>query len=70
MTGRSEVKPPNFAIKRFLRVRRWWMGEREDEADAECLYGAGLFTKDHDGEEWGRCPKMSKVGTHYYFIIL
>jgi hypothetical protein len=35
------------------------------EADAECLHCAGLFAEDCDGEEWVRCQKMSKVGTHF-----
>jgi hypothetical protein len=32
-----------------------WGTESEDEADAECLYCAGLFSGDHSGEKWIRC---------------
>jgi hypothetical protein len=35
------------------------------EADAEYLQCAGLFSEDRYDEEWVRCQKMSKVGTHF-----
>jgi hypothetical protein len=65
MAGRSEVKTPNSSSSEFrvssesVNEVGWGKGS-EDEVDAECLYCSGLFTKDHDGEEWVRCPKMSK----------
>jgi hypothetical protein len=37
----------------------WWKGS-EDEADAECLYCASLFTADHNGEGWVACQKCLK----------
>jgi len=37
-----------------------WGTESEDEADAECLYCAGLFSENHSGEEWVRCQKCLK----------
>jgi len=34
--------------------------ESKDEAYAECLHCAGLFSEDHDGEELVRCQKYPK----------
>jgi hypothetical protein len=39
--------------------------EREDEADAKYLHCAGLFSEDHDGEEWVRSQQLFKGATHY-----
>ena len=65
MTGRSEVKPPNSPSSELgvsSRSEDEGGGGKgsEDEAGAECLHC--LFNKYHDGEEWFRCPKMSKLG--------
>lgn len=32
----------------------------EDNDDAECIYCAGLFSEDHNGEDWIRCSKCFK----------
>jgi hypothetical protein len=58
-TERSEVKPPissSIVLDFLLKVRRRrWMGkESEVKADVECLYCAGLFSEDQDGEDWVR----------------
>jgi len=35
----------------------WWK-ESEDEVDAKCPYSVGVFSKDHDGEEFVRCQSV------------
>jgi len=37
--------------------------EGEDGADAEWLYGAGLFSEEHDDEDWVRCQKCLKLAS-------
>ena len=32
----------------------------QDDNDAECLYCAGLFLKDHTGEEWIQCDSCQR----------
>jgi hypothetical protein len=54
-TGRSEVKPPisspsELGVSSGSEDEGWWE-ESGTEADAECLYCAGLFTEDHGVEE-------------------
>jgi hypothetical protein len=67
-TGRSKVKPvsPSSELGASSGPEEDVGGrEREDEADAECLYCAGLFSKDDDGEEWVRWQKRL-VGIHCF----
>jgi len=68
MTGRSGPKPANSpssesGVSSGSEDEGEWGKESEDEAGAECSHCTGLFSKYHDGEEWVRCPKMSKLGT-------
>jgi hypothetical protein len=37
-----------------------WGLVTDDDADAECLYCAGLFSDDHDGQDCIRCIMCSK----------
>jgi hypothetical protein len=55
-TGRSEVKPPilspsELGVSSGSEEEEGWWEERKDEADAECLYCAGLFTEDRGVED-------------------
>jgi len=64
-TGRSEVKPPispwsELGVSSGSEEDDGLGKESKDAADAECLYCAGLFSEDHDGEELVRCQKCPK----------
>jgi hypothetical protein len=63
-TGKTEmtppVSPPSESDISSESEEDAWGRESEDEADAECLYCAGFFSEDHDGEEWVRCQKCLK----------
>jgi len=39
-------------------------GRSEKESDVERFYCAGLFSADHESEEWVRCQKCLKGDTH------
>jgi hypothetical protein len=63
-TGKTEmtppVSPPSESDISSESEEDAWGRESEDEADAQCLYCAGFFSEDHDGEEWVRCQKCLK----------
>ena len=55
-TGRSEVKSPisptrKLGVSSRSEEEDGWGKGSEEEADAECLYCACLFTEEHDGEK-------------------
>ena len=55
-TGRNEVKPPALSSGE-LGVSSGskedaCKEESEDETRSKCFYSAGLFSEDHDGEDW------------------
>jgi hypothetical protein len=64
VTGKIEMTPPVSPsnVLNNSSESEEDVGRRgsEDEADAECLYCAGFFSEDHDGEEWVRCRKCLK----------
>jgi hypothetical protein len=34
--------------------------EKEEEKDADCVFGTGRFSEDHNGEDWTRCAKYCR----------
>jgi hypothetical protein len=63
--GRNEVKSlispsSKLNVSSGLEEENGWGKGSKDEADAEYLYCASLFTADHNGEGWVRCQKCLK----------
>jgi hypothetical protein len=64
-TRRSLVKPSispssELVVSSESEVEDGYGKEIEDEADAKCLYCAGLFCEDHNGEARVRCQNCIK----------
>jgi len=59
------MKPPitpsiELCVSPVPKEEDGWVKESKDEVVAESPYSAGLFSEDHDGEEFVRCQKCPK----------
>lgn len=57
------MKPPitpssELGVSPLPKEEDGWGKESEDEVDAKCPYSVGVFSEDHDGEEFVRCQNV------------